>query len=180
MIPTFRFQNLKCCRGNCMRLLRRCTRYGALHPISGHYTRSERVQCSLIGCTPSSTTSSVARRATGSFNTDAGHAAPHHFTGPRSPTRATTAHPMRADRRVTMTVYVSIRQSADPLSKNSRKSKNFGEWVCCLADEPTGHHHAHTRRPTCPSSSNQNDRTQACYQVVLHHLAGYYTSSELV
>ena len=46
--------------GNCMRLLWSCTRYGALHPISGHYTRSERVQCSLIGCTASSATSSIA------------------------------------------------------------------------------------------------------------------------
>jgi len=57
MIPTVRFQILKYCRGNCMRLLRSCTRYGALHPISGHYTRSGRVQCSLIGCTASSATS---------------------------------------------------------------------------------------------------------------------------
>ena len=32
----------------------------ALHPISGHYTRSERVQCLLIGCTASSATSDSA------------------------------------------------------------------------------------------------------------------------
>ena len=120
------------------------------------------------------------RRATGSINTNAGHTVPHHFTGPRSPTRATTAHPMRTDRRVTMMAHVSIRQSADPLSKNSRKSKNFGEWVCGLANEPTGHNYAHALRPTHPTSSNQNDHTQACSYVVLHHLAGYYTSSELV
>ena len=60
MISTFWFQNLKYWWGNCMRLFRCCTRYRALHPISGHYTRSERVHCSLIGCTPSSTTSSSA------------------------------------------------------------------------------------------------------------------------
>ena len=60
MISTFWFQNLKYWWGNCMRLFRCCTRYGALHPISGHYTRSERVQYSLIGCTPLSTTSSIA------------------------------------------------------------------------------------------------------------------------
>ena len=131
-----------------MRNFEGCTRYGALHPISGHYTRSERVQCPLIGCTPSSTTSSVARRTTCSFNTDAEHTAPYHFTGPRSPTRATIAHPMQTDRRATMTMHVSIRQSADPLSKNSRKSGNFGEWDCGLADEPTGHHYA--RAPRIP------------------------------
>ena len=127
----------------------------ALHPIRAGAS-------SLMGCRPHREQVLSRRRATGSFNTDAGHAAPHHFTGPRSPTRATTAHPMRTDRRVTMTVHVSIRQSADPLSKNSRKSKNFGEWVCGLADEPTGHHYAHALRPTHPTPSNQNDHTQAC------------------
>ena len=28
----------------------RCTRYGALHPMWGRYTRSEEVQCLQIGC----------------------------------------------------------------------------------------------------------------------------------
>jgi len=69
-----------------------------------------------------------------------------------------------------MTVYVPIRQSADPLSKNRRKSKNFGEWVCGFVYEPTGHHCAHVHTPTQAVSNNQADHTQACYQVVLHHL----------
>lgn len=71
MISTFWFQSLKYWWGNCMRLFRCCTRYGALHPISGHYTRSERVQCSLIGCTPPPATSSIAdtlRRRNGHHN----------------------------------------------------------------------------------------------------------------
>ena len=136
-----------------------------LHPIRAGAS-------SLMGCTTRSATSSVARRTTCSFNTDAEHTAPDHFTGPRSPTRATIAHPMQTDRRATMTMYVSIRQSADPLSKISRKSGNFGEWVCGLADEPTGHHYACALHPTHPTPGNQNDHTQACYQVVLHHLGG--------
>ena len=40
-----------------------CNAYNALvrvDSVSGHYTRSERVQCLLIGCTPSSATSSIA------------------------------------------------------------------------------------------------------------------------
>ena len=79
-----------------------------------------------------------------------------------------------------MTVYVSIHQSADPLSKISRKSGNFGEWDCGLAGEPTGHHYTRALRPTHPTSGNQNDHTQACSSVGLHQLAEYYTSSELV
>ena len=79
-----------------------------------------------------------------------------------------------------MTVYVSIRRSADSLSNNSQKSSIFGEWVCSLAYEPTGHHYAHVHTPTQAVSNNQTDHTQACSQVVLHHLAGYYTSSEVV
>jgi len=54
-----------------------------------------------------------------------------------------------------MTMHVSIRQSADPLSKNSRKSGNFGEWDCGLADEPTGNHYSRIHKPTQPASNNQ-------------------------
>ena len=79
-----------------------------------------------------------------------------------------------------MTAQQPFRQSADPLSKNSRNSRNFGERVCSLADEATGHHYTQALRPTHPTSDNQNDHTKACASVVLHHLAGYYTSSELV
>lgn len=81
MIPTARFQILKCCRGNCMRLLWSYTRYGALHPISEHYTRSERVQCSLIGCTASSATSCGADTRQGQLDPHRQdrHYAPHHL-----------------------------------------------------------------------------------------------------
>ena len=132
-----------------------------------------------MGCTTRSTTSSVARRTTCSFNTDAEHTPPYHFTGPRSPARATIAHPMQTDRRATMTMHVSIRQSADPLSKNSRKSGNFGEWDCGLADEPTGHHYARALHPTHPTSGNQNDTLKLVTKWCTP-LRGHYTSSELV
>ena len=79
-----------------------------------------------------------------------------------------------------MTAQQPFRQSADPLSKNSRNSRNFGEWVCSLADEPTGHHYTLVHTPTQAVSNNQADHTHACYQMVLHHLAGHYTSSEMV
>ena len=132
-----------------------------------------------MGCATRSATSSVARRTTCSFNTDAEHTPPYHFTGPRSPTRATIAHPMQTDRRATMTMHVSIRQSADPLSKNSRKSGNFGEWDCGLADEPTGHHYARALHPTHPTSGNQNDTLKLVTKWCTP-LWGHYTSSELV
>ena len=56
-----------------------------------------------------------------------------------------------------------FRQSADPLSKNTRKSGNFGEWDCGLADKSTGPHYARALHPTHPASGNQNDHTQACF-----------------
>lgn len=124
----------------------------ALHPIRTGAS-------SLMRCTTRSATSSVAEARHWQLQYRCGHTAPYHFTGPRSPTRATTAHPMLTDRRATMTVYVSIHQSADPLSKISRKSGNFGEWDCGLAGEPTGHHYTRALRPTHPTSGNQNDHT---------------------
>ena len=53
-----------------------------------------------------------------------------------------------------MTMHVSIRQSADPLSKNSQISWNFGEWVYGLANATAWNHYAHTHKPTQPASSN--------------------------
>ena len=79
-----------------------------------------------------------------------------------------------------MTAQQPFRQSADPLSENSRISWNYREWDCGLAGEPTGHHYTRALRPTHPTSGNQNDHTQACSSVGLHQLAEYYTSSELV
>ena len=46
------------------------------------------------------------------------------------------------------------RQSADPLSKNSQISWNFGEWVYGLAKATAWNHYAHTHKPTQPASSN--------------------------
>ena len=129
MVPTLRFQNLKCCRGNCMRLFRCCTHYGALHPIRGYYTRSERVQCSLMGCTPPSTTSSIA------------DALPRRY-GHHDQDRCSTP------------AQQSFRQSADPLSKNSQISRIFSEWVYGLANATAWNHYAHTHKPTQPASSN--------------------------
>ena len=79
-----------------------------------------------------------------------------------APAKAAFLTPKHRPRGTSMTAQQPFRQSADPLSKNSRKSRNFGEWDCGLADEPTGHHYAHALRPTHPTSGNQNDHTQAC------------------
>ena len=54
-----------------------------------------------------------------------------------------------------MTAHQPFRQSADPLSKNSRISRNFGEWVCGLAKAPTGNHYSHVHKPTEPASNKQ-------------------------
>ena len=78
-----------------------------------------------------------------------------------------------------MTAQQPFRQSADPLSKNSRNSRNFGEWVCSLADEPTGHHYARALHPTHPTSGNQNDTLKLVTKWCTP-LRGHYTSSELV
>lgn len=54
-----------------------------------------------------------------------------------------------------MTVYVSIHQSADPLSENSRISWNYREWVCGLAQALTGNHYVNAHMPAQPASNNQ-------------------------
>ena len=54
-----------------------------------------------------------------------------------------------------MTARQPFDQSADPLSKNSRISKIFGEWVCGLAKAPTGNKYIHAHKPTQPASNNQ-------------------------
>ena len=142
MIPTLRFQNLKCCRGNCMRLFRCCTRYGALHPISGHYTRSERVQCSLIGCTISSATSSIANALPRRNGT------PQLSPIPHADAPANTAYltPKHRPRSTSMTAHQPFRHSANPLSQNSQVSRVSSEWVCGLAKAPTGNHNARTHK----------------------------------
>ena len=151
-------------------------------PVMEHYTRS-------VGITPDQSGCIVTDRVHALIDDklDRGCASYAEWT-PRlsriphtdAPAKAAFLTPKHRPRGTSITAQQPFRQSADPLSKNSRKSKNFGEWVCGLANEPTGHNYAHALRPTHPTSSNQNDHTQACSYVVLHHLAGYYTSSELV
>lgn len=87
-----------------------------------------------------------------------------------APAKAAHLTPKHRPRGTSMTAQQPLRQSADPLSKNSRNSRNFGEWVCSLADEATGHHYTLVHTPTQAVSNNQADHTQACYQMVLHHL----------
>ena len=54
-----------------------------------------------------------------------------------------------------MTTQQPFRHSADPLLKNSRISRNFGEWVCGLAQSTAGNHYAHAHKPAQPTSNNQ-------------------------
>ena len=54
-----------------------------------------------------------------------------------------------------MTAQQPFHQSPDALSKNSRISKLFSEWVCDLAQSPTGSHYACTHKPTQSASNNQ-------------------------
>lgn len=54
-----------------------------------------------------------------------------------------------------MTARQPFHQSADPLSENSRISRNFGEWVCGLAQAPTGSHYSHVYKLTQSASNNQ-------------------------
>jgi len=54
-----------------------------------------------------------------------------------------------------MTAQQSFRQSADPLSKNSRISRNFGEWVCGLAKVPTGNHYSRVHKLAQLASNKQ-------------------------
>ena len=54
-----------------------------------------------------------------------------------------------------MTARQPFRQSADPLSGNSRISRNFGEWVCGLAKATTGNHYSFTHKPIEPASHKQ-------------------------
>ena len=76
-----------------------------------------------------------------------------------APAKAAFLTPKHRPRGTSMTAQQPFRQSADPLSKISRKSGNFGEWDCGLAGEPTGHHYTRALRPTHPTSGNQNDHT---------------------
>ena len=54
-----------------------------------------------------------------------------------------------------MTAHQPFRQSADPLSENSRISRTFCEWGCALAKVPTGNHYVHALKPTGPASHKQ-------------------------
>ena len=144
MISTFRFQNLKCCRGNCMRLLWSCTRYGALHPIRTGAMLADRVHALIDD------------------KLDHGYAASAKWT-PRlspiphtdAPAKAAYLTPEHRPRGTSMTPQQPFRQSADPLSENSQISGNFGEWVCGLAKAPTGKHYVHALKPTQPASNKQ-------------------------
>ena len=54
-----------------------------------------------------------------------------------------------------MTAQQPFRQSADPLSENSRISWNYCEWVCGLAQALTGNHYVNAHMPAQPASNNQ-------------------------
>ena len=75
---------------------------------------------------------------------------------PHTDTPAKAAYLTREHRPrgTSMTPQHPFRQSADPLSKNSQISWNFGEWVYGLAKATAWNHYAHTHKPTQPASSN--------------------------
>ena len=54
-----------------------------------------------------------------------------------------------------MTTQQPFHHSADPLSENSRISRNFGEWVCGLTQTTSGNHYARTYKPAQPASNNR-------------------------
>lgn len=89
MISTFRFQNLKFCRENCMRLLRGCTHWGAFHPTGSataygkRCTRSGRAQCPPMGCATRSAQQARARiRVRGQLGP---HQQVRHYAPPHRP-----------------------------------------------------------------------------------------------
>ena len=71
-----------------------------------------------------------------------------------APANAAYLSPKHRPRGTPITVQHPFRQSADPLSKNSQISWNFGEWVYGLAKATAWNHYAHTHKPTQPASSN--------------------------
>ena len=71
------------------------------------------------------------------------------------PTKAANLTTKHRPRGTSMTARQPFRKSADPLSKNSRISNIFGEWVCGLAKAPTGNQYVHAHKPTQPASNNQ-------------------------
>ena len=72
-----------------------------------------------------------------------------------APAKAAFLTPKHRPRGTSMTAQQPFRQSADPLSKYSRISRNFGEWVCGLAKDATWNRYVHAVKPTQPAPSNQ-------------------------
>ena len=71
-----------------------------------------------------------------------------------APAKGAYLSPKHRPRGTSTTTQHPFRQSADPLSKNSQISWNFGEWVYGLAKATAWNHYAHTHKPTQPASSN--------------------------
>ena len=71
-----------------------------------------------------------------------------------APAKAAFLTPKHRPRGTSTTTQHPFRQSADPLSKNSQISWNFGEWVYGLAKATAWNHYARTHKPIQPASSN--------------------------
>ena len=72
-----------------------------------------------------------------------------------APAKAVFLTPKHRPRGTSMTAQQPFRQSADPLSENSRISWNYREWVCGLALALTENHYARAYKPTQSASDNQ-------------------------
>ena len=72
-----------------------------------------------------------------------------------APAKAANLTPQHRPQGTSMTARQPFRQSADPLSENSRISRIFGEWVCGLAKAATWNRYVHAVKPTQPAPSNQ-------------------------
>jgi len=72
-----------------------------------------------------------------------------------APAKAAFLTPKHRPRGTSMTAQQPFRQSADPLSENSRISWNYREWVCGLAQALTGNHYVNAHIPAQPASNNQ-------------------------
>ena len=72
-----------------------------------------------------------------------------------APAKAAFLTPKHRPRGTSMTAQQPFRQSADPLSENSRISWNHREWVCGLAQALTGNHYVNAHIPAQPASNNQ-------------------------
>ena len=78
-----------------------------------------------------------------------------HIPHTDAPAKAAYLTPKHRPRGTSVTAHMPFRQSADPLSENSRIARIFSEWVCGLAHVPTGNLYSHIHKPTQPASNNQ-------------------------